>query len=110
VPKWEREQKFWRDEEGRQAMGAEPRDTSEVTAWRKSTDEVVLEALDLYGSRLIGQTNGFSDALSLPALVAALDLEGVEQKDRPEMADMILRIHTRAMEIWKVEQESRKHG
>jgi hypothetical protein len=90
--------------------GAEPRDISEYSAWRMETDAIVLEGFWMYGTYLNGQTNGMSDALSLPSVVAAFDLEGVPQEERPEKTWVLLRIHSDVLEATKPAPGSLPHG
>lgn len=88
-----------RDEDGRLDDGQQPRDLSEYGSWRKTADFCILEALDIYGSYLAGQSNGMSDSLDLGAIVAAFDIEDVPALDRPQLAQHMLLIHHHVREI-----------
>lgn len=102
------EQEIMRDEAGRIAAGADPRDTSSYSSWRETTDGSILEALDLYGSYLIGQANGMSDALSLQAIEVALRFAGIPRADRADLALRCIQIHSGVMEIARLRE--RKAG
>ena len=91
-------------EEQRMDAGQEPRDLSEYSAWRKTTDACILADIELYGSLLSGQTNGFSEALSIPAVRAAMDLAQVPEDDWFDVSQRLVQIHSRVVEDWK-----RKH-
>lgn len=90
------------DEEHRIEGGAQARDMAPLSTWRETTDDRVLHALDLYGSLLIGQTNGMNDSLSLPALESALRLDAVPEDARREVASRLLMVHQRAVEVYKM--------
>ena len=104
------EQEVGADEETRLACGAEPRDLSEYSSWRDDTDLCVLEALDMYGTYLIGQTNGLSDALALSSVVAVFDIEGVASDERPELTRRLLLIHSYVTEIAHKRQRKAARG
>ena len=80
------EQESLSDEDQRIECGAEPRDMSERSTWRETTDGCIQDALRFYGMYLVGQTSGFSDALNLAAVVTAFDIEAIPPEDRPELA------------------------
>ena len=108
VPYWRGEQKMLEAEERQLEAGAEPRDLSEHSEWRKTVDQCVLDALTLYGTYLIGQSAGMSDALSLGAIVTACDIEGIPQESRPEFARHVLMIHSRNLELHAAENRKKK--
>ena len=96
------------EEEAKADAGIEPRDMSEVSAWRETTDDSILYALELYGSLLAGQTNGMSESLPLPSVEAAMRIEGVPVGQRRAMAGRLLAIHQRVVEVWKVRHRAEK--
>ncbi len=100
------------DEQARTDAGAEPRDIASVYGkWREETDAYVIETLAFYGTYLTGQTNGMSDALSLPAVLAAFDIAGVPQEDRLDATEYLLLIHSRVMdEVRMREKMAAKRG
>ena len=98
------------DESSRIEAGAPERDMSSYSEWRESADSCIHDALRLYGTYLVGQTAGFSDALNLAAVVAAFDLEEIPADERPELARRMLMIHGAAMEVAKARQRKAKHG
>lgn len=55
----------------------------------------------------MGQTNGLSDALSLPAVLAALEIEAIDPNERPELTRRLFRVHTRVSEIHATRQRLR---
>ena len=110
TPLWMVEQESLSDEDHRIDAGAEPRDMSERSVWRDTTDGCVQDALRFYGENLVGQTCGFSDALSLAAVMAAFDIEGVPQEDRPELKRRMVLIHGAAMEEAKRRHRMSKRG
>lgn len=91
-------------EERRIEAEQEPRDLSDYSAWRKTTDAHLLSELDLYGALLSGQTNGFSEALPLPAIRAAMDLAQIPEDDWMDVSQRLLQIHVQVVADWK-----RKH-
>lgn len=83
-----------RDEETRISHGAPARPGVETySAWREELPDRLLSAFDFYASYLAGQTNGMSDALSLPAVVAACEIDGVPMDDRPKLTRLCIVIH-----------------
>lgn len=104
------EQDRLQDERRRLDDGAPPRDLSEYSTWRDETDNEILEAMSIYGDYLMGQTNGMSDALSLPALVAAFDIEGVEADERSGLGRMIIGIHWALCGVLEARRKRAKHG
>jgi len=77
----------------RTADGAPPRDLTEYTGWRDTAVPANLDLLDFYERYMIGQTSGFSDALSLDAVMAALRIDGVSRREWPEMTRRLLVLH-----------------
>ena len=81
--------------------GLDPLDAEELyrvySKWRETADDVVLEALGLYGTYLVGQTSGMSDALSLPAVIAMCDLLEVPKGEREDMTQHMLLVHQSVM-------------
>lgn len=69
----------------------------EYGKWRETADRCVLEAFEFYGLYLWGQTNGWSEALSLPAVVAAFQITRTPQRHREEMTWMCQKIHSNVM-------------
>jgi hypothetical protein len=67
-------------------------------------------ALDIYGSYLAGQTSGFSDALSLPAVVAAFAIEGIPRGERPDLARRLVLIHAVVMERARAREKTARRG
>lgn len=67
-------------------------------------DIEIQDALEIYGSFLIGQTNGMNDALSLPAVAAALELTGTPLPERPEVARRLLLVHADCLAVMKIER------
>lgn len=104
------EQEVLSDEENRIIHGAQPRDMSIYTDWRADTDHCVLSDLNFYGTYLSGQTNGMSDSLPLPSVVAALEIEGVERHEWPERTARLLRIHGNIVGIAEQRQRLAKRG
>ena len=68
----------------------------------------MLDALGLYGIYLQGQAAGMSDALSLPSIVAAFQIEGIARHRWADMTQLILRAHARAMRIHKIKRKGKK--
>jgi hypothetical protein len=66
--------------------------------------------MNFYASYLCGQLSGMSDALSLPAVVAACDIEEVPREKRPLLTRMLIRIHAGVMEIQRREARRKSHG
>jgi hypothetical protein len=77
----------------RQAEGAPPRDLSSYSGWRATASPDNLDLLSLYSRKLSGQYAGMSNALSLEAVRAALDLEGIPREEWSEMTDRLIRLH-----------------
>lgn len=107
MPDWIGEQKIQQEERRLLDMGAPPRDLSSVEAWRDGVDECVLQAMSFYSFYLSGQTSGMSDALSLPAVVAACDIERVPRRKRPTLTRMLLTIHSGVMQMAEIERKAK---
>lgn len=56
-----------------------------------------VELLDFYGDYLVNQYAGMTEALSLEAVRAALDIEGVPREDWPDMTVRLLGLHSLVM-------------
>ncbi len=101
------EQERYSDEEERISAGAEPRDTEalahELSRWRESTDAVVLEALEMYGTYLIGQGTGMdcSGPLSLPAVDFVLRMESVPADEQRDVTQRLQLVHSSYMGVMK---------
>lgn len=76
-----------------QAAGAPPRDLSSYSAWREEADRENLELLETYGTLLIGQHAGMTNALSLDAVLAAMWLEGVPRAEWRDRARRLVLVH-----------------
>ena len=97
------------EEDKRIAHGAAPRPgIVQYSAWRERTDEVIQVVFAFYGTYLVGQTNGMSDALSLPALVAAMDLDSVAKELRPRLAQLCLTVHAELMAIHRTREAMKR--
>ena len=90
---WIGESQIAQQETMRQSMGAPPRDVESWSEWRQSADSENLDLLSFYGSYLVNQHAGFSSALSLPAVVAALEIDGIKRATWPEMTERLIRLH-----------------
>jgi hypothetical protein len=77
----------------RQAMGAEPRDLSAYSGWREKANPDNLDLISIYSRYLPGQYAGFSSALSLDAVRAALEIEDIPKECWPEMTERLIRLH-----------------
>lgn len=105
---WLGESAVLRQEQEWIAGGAPPRDTSVATAWREDAEPENLELIGIYGSLLRGQHAGMTDALNLPAVVAAMDLLDVETSERGYLARRLIYLHGLVREIERAkEKESR---
>lgn len=61
--------------------------------WQDDADPENLDLIAMYGSFLFGQHAGMTDALNLPAVVAAMDLMDIERQDRPALARRLIFLH-----------------
>jgi hypothetical protein len=78
---------------------------SKYSEWREEADPQLLEAFNFYGTYLVGQTNGLSDALNLQAVAAALEIDEIERAEWPEMTRRMLQIHSGIMEIVRAKEK-----
>lgn len=90
-------------------MGAEPRDLSRYSEWREQVDEIAERMLDLYGTYLVGQTSGLSEALSLEAVVAMLRIEAFPERQWPAATQLLLIAHAEIMGLVKARARGKKH-
>jgi len=104
------EQEIRSDEASRVANGADPRDISVYSTWRDTTDSHVQKCLSFYAEYLSGQTSGMTDALSLPSVLAACELEGVDTEARPEMTHRMFLIHREVMDIVRSREKAKHRG
>lgn len=51
-----------------------------------------------------------SDALSLPAIVAAFEIEQTPMIERPEIARNVIHIHGILMDIYRTEERLKRRG
>lgn len=91
----------------RERYGAPLRDLSSYTEWRDEVEIEVERAFDFYGTYLIGQTSGLSDALDLGAVRAALEIEDVPREEWPEETRRLLQVHNEVMKIVRREQKAK---
>jgi hypothetical protein len=89
----------------RRADGAPWRDMSECSEWRQDASRENLDLVSFYGRYLVGQFSGMSSALSLEAVRAAFDLDGVPREDWPEMTRRLVLLHS-----WVVEEMKARKG
>jgi hypothetical protein len=66
---------------------------SSACAWRATADPDNLRVMGIYANYLVGQVAGMSDALSLPAVIAALDLLNIDRPARPDLARRLVLLH-----------------
>lgn len=97
-----------RAEMNQRADGAPGRDLSGFTAWRETSDLENLELIGMYASYLYGQHAGMTDALSLPAVIAAMDILRVEQEERPELARRLILLHGLVRERERVKEKEKR--
>jgi hypothetical protein len=82
------------NERKRQADGATPRDLSMYSAWRESASPDNLDLMVFYARYLAGQFAGMSSALSLDAVKSAMEIDGIDRDEWPEMAQRLIRLHS----------------
>lgn len=87
------------------ADGAPARDLSSYSAWREDADPDNLALLDFYGRYLIGQFVPMSDALSLDAVRAALDIDQIPREQWPEHTRRVLILHRAFVECLPKEKK-----
>jgi len=90
-------------ERKRMADGAPPRELNMYSSWRDTARSENLELLRIYGSRLIGQTVGMSEALDILKIDKALEYEEIPDTERPDLALRLSLLHSIAMERAKIE-------
>ena len=100
------EQEQLREESQRLEFGAEPRDLEQYSTWRETTDLCILDILDFYATYLVGQTNGFSEALSLASVFAAFEIDEVPQETRRQATRFCLILHTELTGIMRAREKS----
>ena len=96
-----------------QQMGAPARDLSGYSEWRDDADPCIMEALDIYGNYLVGQTNGLSDALNLQVVFSVLDRLGLPLDEQLDMTNRLIPIHNAAMAHARKREERKqraRHG
>ena len=96
------------NEAAREQLGAPIRDMSHYSEWRDEAPDQVISTINLYASYLIGQTNGMSDALSLPAIRTAFEIEGIPREEWPELTQDLLLVHRETMTLTEKRQKMRK--
>ena len=79
------------------ASGAPARDLSSWSEWRQEADPRDLWLLELYGTLLVGQHAGMTEALSLTAVVAALELHEVPREEWLEQVERLNLLHREVM-------------
>jgi hypothetical protein len=110
------EQERYRDEDERISAGATPRDpealAEECSRWRETTDRCVLEALDMYGTYLIGQGTGMdcSGPLSLPAVDFVLRMESVPADEQRDVTQRLQLVHATYMAVMRSRKRRPGHG
>ncbi len=72
---------------------------SEYSSWRDEVYPVVEKSFEFYSMYLSGQMSGFSEALDLFSVRAALEIEDIPREDWPGEARRCLLIHGELMEI-----------
>lgn len=77
----------------RRSLEAPEVDLTDYGGWRSEADPENLELIEMYGTLLVNQYQGMGDALSLPSVVAALDLCGVPQSRRRDTARRLVYLH-----------------
>lgn len=97
-----------RAEANMRADGAPGRDLSGLMAWRDTADPENLELIAVYSSYLYGQHAGMTDALSLPAVIAAMDILRVEQEERPELARRLIVLHGLVRERERAKEKEKR--
>jgi len=96
------------NEAAREQIGAPIRDISQYSDWRDDAPDQVVSTINLYASYLIGQTNGMSDALSLPAVCKAFEIEGIPKDEWPNLTQDLLLVHRETMTLTEKRQKMRK--
>jgi hypothetical protein len=65
----------------------------------------VERSIGFYGTYLCGQMSGFSEALDLGAVKAALEIEGIDREEWPEETKRCLLIHGEMMKIVRAKEK-----
>ena len=98
------------DERNRQRNGVPSRDLSGYSEWRTEAPDEVVSSINFYSEYLIGQTNGFGEALTLIAIRTAFDIDGTPREEWPEMTHRILLIHNETSRVVSKKREMRKRN
>lgn len=93
MPQWIGEMQVTDQELKLQELGAPPRDLAAYSGWRETVSTENAETISFYARYLVGQYSGLSEALSLPAVQAALEIDGVPREEWPEMTERLVRLH-----------------
>lgn len=64
-----------------------------ASEWRELADPDNVALIDFYGRYLVGQYAGMGKGLSLDAVRAALDIDGVAREEWPAMTTRLLGLH-----------------
>jgi len=91
---WLGEAEAYRAEMRMRHEGAPSRDLSDYSRWREEAEPDNLQLLELYGAFLVGQHAGMTDALSLPAVIAAMDIVDTDPGERAETARRLIVLHS----------------
>jgi hypothetical protein len=84
-------------------------DDASLTGWREEIDPENADLLGMYGSLLYGQHAGMTDALSLPAVIAAMDILDTPKDERPALARRLIFLHGLVRERERA-REKESHG
>lgn len=79
--------------------------TVEGDGWHETVDPENLELLDIYGSLLVGQYAGMTDALSLEAVEAAMRILAIPKDERPTLARRLIVLHGIVREIQRPKEK-----
>lgn len=85
----------------RRAFGRPQEDPERYSKWRDDTDPANLDVLSFYGRYLVGQYAGMGQALNLDSVRAALEIDGIDREDWPEMTSRMLFLHGVFVEVTK---------
>ena len=92
VPLWMREGDQNRVAQAKAERGVWA-DVEQFSAWRETARPDNLWLLDFYGRYLVGQYAGMGQALSLDAVRAALDIEGIDRRAWPDITGRLMILH-----------------
>jgi hypothetical protein len=70
-----------------------PAEVEQFSAWRATARADNQWLLDFYGRYLVGQYAGMGQALSLDAVRAACDIEGIDRRAWPDIAGRLMILH-----------------